>query len=65
MHRYHADNGVFYERPFRSAIKDSNHKIIFCGVVSHHQNYIVERKNKTLTLVYIALILHQNIGQSQ
>ena len=44
--RYHADNGRFYEKPFRSEIEDSNQTITFCGVGSHHQNSIDERKSK-------------------
>ena len=43
---YHAKNGRFSEQQFRSAIENSNHKIKFCGVVSHHQNAIVKRKTK-------------------
>ena len=41
---YHADNVIFSEQPFISAIEDSNQTVIFCGVVSHHQNEIVEIK---------------------
>ena len=42
MKIYHADNGIFSEQPFRSAIEDDNQNIIFCGFGYIHQNYIVE-----------------------
>ena len=47
---YHSYNEIFSEQPFRSVIEDSNQKIIFCGVGSHHKNIIFERKIQTLTL---------------
>ena len=43
---YHVYNGIFYEQPFKTAIKESIQTISFCGVLSHPQNYIVERKNQ-------------------
>ena len=63
---YHVDNGLFYERPFRSAIDDSNQKITFCGVGSHHKNAIVERTTQNLSLGARTLILHEKyISQRQ
>ena len=44
INRYHDESGRFSEKPSRSAIEDSNQTIKFCGVVSHRQNAIVERK---------------------
>ena len=46
INKYDIDNGRFSEQSFRSAIDGSNQTIIFFGVVSHHQNAIVERKSK-------------------
>ena len=43
---HHEENGWFSEQPFRSAIEDFDHAEIFCGVGSHHQNVIVEKKFK-------------------
>ena len=41
---YHADNKIFSEQPFRSAIEYANQTITICGVGSHNKNAIVERK---------------------
>ena len=41
IHIYYSENGIFSEQHFRSAVKDSNQKITFFGVGSHHQNYII------------------------
>ena len=59
IYRYHEDNGIFYEQPFRSTIEDSNQTILFCGVGSHNQNFIVERIIQTLTLGAIKFPLHE------
>ena len=50
INRYNADNGIFSEQPFRSEIEDPKQTITICGVGSHHQCAIVERKIQTLTL---------------
>ena len=42
--RYHADNGRFAEDSFISDIRAKNQGITFCGVGSHHQNSIAEKK---------------------
>jgi hypothetical protein len=62
---YRADNGQFADTGFQQAIKDSNQKITNCAVRAHHQNGIVERQNKELTLISRTLLLHVNdIGQT-
>ncbi len=48
VERYHADNGRFAEKVFVQDVKDKNQNITFCGVGSHHQNGIAERRIKTL-----------------
>ena len=58
INRYHADNGIFSEQPLRSEIYYSKHTIKFLGVVSHHQNSIVERKTQTITLEDRTLLIH-------
>jgi hypothetical protein len=45
---YHADNGRFAENLFVQDIKDKAQHITYCGVGSHHQNGIAERKIRTL-----------------
>ena len=44
INRYHEDNGILYEQPFRSAIEDSNQTITFFRVGCHHQNAMTGRK---------------------
>ena len=58
---YHADNGRFSKQALRSKIEDANQTITFCGVGSHHQNTIVERKIQTLTLGASTLLPHTKI----
>jgi hypothetical protein len=55
---YHADNGRFADQGFRDDCNLSNQVITFCGVGSHHQNGIAERKIKELTLGGRTLLLH-------
>ena len=47
---YHADNGRFSDNGFIDAINTKDQKITFCGVGAHHQNGIIENKNKMLIL---------------
>ena len=65
IHRYHADNGIFSEQPFRSEIEDSKQTITSFGVEYHHQNVIVEGKIQSITLGASALLLHKKIVQRQ
>ena len=46
---YHADNGRFADNGFIDAINTKDQKITFFGVGAHHQNGIIENKNKMLT----------------
>ena len=55
---YHADNGRFTDKGFRDDCTSSNQTITFCGVGSHHQNGIAERKIKDITLGGRTLLLH-------
>ena len=45
---YHADNGRFAEKVFKQDVHDKAQNISFCGVGSHHQNGIAERRIKSL-----------------
>jgi hypothetical protein len=45
---YHADNGRFAEKLYVQDVKDKAQNITFCGVGSHHQNGIAERRIKSL-----------------
>ena len=58
---YHADNGIFSGKTFRSQIEYFNQKITFCGVGYHHQNDIIEREIKTLTIEARKLLPHAKI----
>ncbi len=55
---YHADNGRFSDTAFLAACNNLNQTIEFCGVRAHHQNGIVENRNKQLTQVARVLLLH-------
>ena len=55
---YRADNGRFADSGFQQAVKDCNQKITYCAVGAHHQNGIVERRIKELTLISRTLLLH-------
>jgi hypothetical protein len=53
-----ADNGRFADSGFKQAVKDCNQKITYCAVGAHHQNGIVEKRMKELTLISWTLLLH-------
>jgi hypothetical protein len=55
---YHADNGRFADKGFHKDINDKGQSITFCGVGAHHQNGIIENRNKQLTLGARTLLLH-------
>ena len=55
---YRADNGRFADQGFRDAVSGSNQQITYCAVGAHHQNGIVERRIKELTLIGRTLLLH-------
>jgi hypothetical protein len=55
---YHADNGRFSDTVFLAACNKLNQTIEFCGVGAHHQNGIVENRNKQLTQIARVLLLH-------
>ena len=57
---YCTNNGRFTDKGFQYAIRECNRKITYCAVGSHHQNGIVKRKTKELTLILISrtLLLH-------
>jgi hypothetical protein len=54
---YHANNGHFADEGFQNDCIPSNQTITFCGVGSHHQNGIAERKIKDITLGAWTLLL--------
>jgi hypothetical protein len=55
---YHADNGAFPHKGFLDEVSSKDQKITFCAVSMHHQNGIIENKNKMLTLSARTLLLH-------
>ena len=55
---YHADNGRFAEPAFVQECKRCKQDLTFCGVGAHHQNGILERKIKDVTLISRTLLLH-------
>ncbi|KAL7462348.1 hypothetical protein ACHAXS_002729, partial [Conticribra weissflogii] len=55
---YHADNGIFTDSLFRDDVRKSMQRLSLCAVGAHHQNGIVERSIKSLTLISRTLLLH-------
>ena len=58
VNHYHTDNGRFSDNGFIDAINGKDHKITLCGIGVHHQNVIIENKNKILTTGGCTLLLH-------
>ena len=58
MKHYHADNGRFADNGFLQSVNSKDQEITFCGVGAHHQNGIVEGKNRVLTQGARTLLLH-------
>ena len=58
IRNYHADNGRFAERGFRTAVSDANQGISFCAVGAHHQSGIIERHIGLLTASARTSLLH-------
>ena len=55
---YHSNNGRFADNGFIDAVNGKYQNITFCGVGAHHQNGIIENKNKILTTGGRTLMLH-------
>ena len=55
---YHADNLRFNDNKFTGDCVSKGQKLTFCGVGAHHQNGVVERKNKELTNGARTVLLH-------
>ena len=58
IEHYHADNGRFAEPTWKEDCTLKGQKLTYCGVGAHHQNAMVERKIKDLTLTGRTLLLH-------
>jgi hypothetical protein len=55
---YHANNGRFLDRGFHQDVDDKGQSISFCGIGAHHQNGIIENRNKHLTLGACTILVH-------
>ncbi|CAJ1943881.1 unnamed protein product, partial [Cylindrotheca closterium] len=49
VRHYHADNGLFDTKLFRSSVEKAGQGLTFCGVNAHHQNGKAERRIKDVT----------------
>jgi hypothetical protein len=58
INSYQANNGWFADAGFQQAIKEASQTITFGAVGAHHQNGIVKRQIKDLTLISCTLLLH-------
>ena len=55
---YHTDNDRFSDNGFIDTVNGEDQKITFCSIGAHHQNGIIENKNKILTTGGRTLLLH-------
>jgi hypothetical protein len=55
---YHVDNSSFAHKGFLDKVNCKDQKITFCAIRAHHQNGIIENKNRILTLSARTLLLH-------
>ena len=55
---YHADNGIFAEAEFATAVQEDGQTISYCGVNAHHQNGRAEKKIRDLQDLARTMILH-------
>jgi hypothetical protein len=55
---FHADNGLFDTKLFKSAIDTANQTLSFCGVNAHHQNGKAENRIKIVTEGARTALLH-------
>jgi hypothetical protein len=60
IRNYHGDNGRFSEALWLSDVAEKNQKVTFCGVGSHHQNGIAEKKIRDLTEYARTLLVAAN-----
>ena len=58
IRRYHCDNGRYAETLFRKDVKDNQQSMTFCGVGSHHQNGIAEKKIRDLSEQARTMLAH-------
>ena len=58
MLAYHADNGRYAENIFVQDVKDKAQRLTYCGVGSHHQNGISERRIKSLSEESRTMLAH-------
>jgi hypothetical protein len=48
IRHYHADNGRFVDNAWKNALLEENQGITYCGVNTHWQNGIAERRIRDL-----------------
>mmetsp|Transcript_15936 Transcript_15936/g.23133 ORF Transcript_15936/g.23133 Transcript_15936/m.23133 type:complete len:133 (+) Transcript_15936:837-1235(+) len=62
IQHYHADNGLFDTKLFRSSIEKANQSLSFCGVNAHHQNGKAKNRIKDITQGACTALLHAHIA---
>ena len=55
---YHADNGHFAHNGFIDTVNERDQSISYCNIGTHHQNGIIENRNKILMLGACTLLMH-------
>eukprot|EP00980_Cylindrotheca_fusiformis_P016832 scaffold5080_cov130-Cylindrotheca_fusiformis.AAC.1 len=58
VQHYHADNGLFDTKLFKTAVQKGGQSLTFCGVNAHHQNGKAENRIKLVTEGARTALLH-------
>jgi len=58
INHYHADNGRFSDNAFMNDVKQQHQSISFCGVNSHFQNGIAEKRIRDLQERARTILIH-------
>ena len=60
VRHYHADNGIFNARAWRTSCSESHQGLSFAGVNAHHQNGRAERRVRSLQDMARTMLVHAN-----
>jgi len=55
---YHADNGIFANNKFGQAVSNAKQTLSFCGIITHFQNGVVERRIRELQDNAQTMLIH-------
>jgi hypothetical protein len=61
VQNYHADNGIFATKAFRSHCDYKGQELEFSGVGAQHQNGVAERAIQTVSSLALTMLLHMSL----